>query len=364
MIQSFSKHGIVIPTFNGHLKEVSDLLRSFNSMVYDAEDIEISLIVSRDEIETFRTLLSKYDRMKHVKIKSLHQIAMDNDGVDIGDEGLFLKRIGKFNFQAAKKLYGVLSSNSEWTLVLDSESLVIRPCCFADVFRSYEGQCPIFICDVPGPGYQQEIISNCASMLGLPESSTWFMDSQNWFYQRQQVNDLFDRLRKTNQRPLATLLESSGDIFPEVLFNYFVFSRTDQSTYTFHRSEDVLREFLGKDHYSQYIEKVSRLKTTPLEYLAWVIDETNYSGLMKLFNAFNLRLFKYDDRHGIESNTLLQRKFIEENSEILILPCLVSRTSFRIGPVLVPANFKESSTSQMLFVKMTRLLRKLFGNIS
>jgi len=114
---------IVIPTYSGHLKEIERFLQSNTQFNRNAENTDISLVISSYEIEIFQ----KFTNVSNVRILIFKDLFDKYFNMDL-DENEFLKKAGHVTFQSIKKLVGLLESRNDLIFLTDSETYFIRPC--------------------------------------------------------------------------------------------------------------------------------------------------------------------------------------------------------------------------------------------
>lgn len=93
--------------------------------VEDPEEVGMAFVVSRDDAEEFDRLLKPYKGRICTRVL-IFEALLESFGIqETADE--ILSKYGKFAFQTLKKLYAMLALDGERFLVLDSESMWIRP---------------------------------------------------------------------------------------------------------------------------------------------------------------------------------------------------------------------------------------------
>jgi FkbM family methyltransferase len=353
------KYSVIVPTYHLHIKEINRFLNSFNEFCEDKDLVVIRLIISEDDIPNFSIIRSKWDKTLNIEIITLKQLVQAIDNIEI-DEKSYLERVGKFNFQSLKKIYGSFYYKSEVTLVLDSEALIIRRCNFAELFKNYMSN-PFIIYSKPQNKFQNEIISNCSQIIGNKSDKLWFFEYQYWFFQYDLVDAFFKYLREKTGKSLFYLFQEYGPVFEYQLYAQWLY-QNNYYNYKFIDAKVLLKSYLNETQYFDYEKLVEKNGTSLFEYISWNINDDNFSNLKKIFSDLNLRFFKYDDRHLIEENILCQRKFIEVSDSLFLLPCYVSSEDFKLGiGVTISRNYVPGPNIEIdlnIFEKIIKKFKK------
>ena len=241
------QYTLVTPTFSGHFAKVELLLQSIENFCLDLDKIEYLFVIDDKEISNFLDRINKFRRIK-IRVISTEDVFAE---LNINwKPGLFLNRVGKFSYQTLKKLGGILSSNTEWNLILDSEALFINNFRFEELFNNYTKQKYVFYTSTIRRGAYfnalgSEVNQNTARLFHIKSIDEWYMDVFSWFYQKSIVEDLckssvgkqlIEQLNKTN---------SMVHYFECVL--YYAFLRNNQnrySDYKFINLEDAINELV------------------------------------------------------------------------------------------------------------------------
>ena len=343
------KYLIIIPTYTDHIDQIDLFLESFLRFVEDKDDIGIRLIVSESELDIFAPLRAKYVKKLDLLFESLSNILLTEENELTVEEDL-LEQIGKFNFQALKKIYGVRYFQHDCALVLDSEALVIRPCNFGQIFDDYL-ELP-FIIHSPHTlwEFQRNVTSNCLQMIGEDFVDKWMFEYQYWFYEKEIIDEIFDRVYATTGKTIYHNFCDLAPIFEYNLYGLHILTAPSVKgkRYRFIDSRELLPQFLEAGQLSTYIRTIEGYKSTLFEYISWGMAPNNYQQFYRLFESLKMRFFKYDDRHGQLENINSQRRFVKENSSIVLLPCRVVSEEWMFNDLLIPKNYAEVKTSPRL----------------
>lgn len=352
------KNIIVIPTYRGHLGQVEAFLHSFSTFALDAGDIPIKLIISRDEYDDFSRITKTFSKKLDIETHDLRKILRREESVDVGRESKLLQKIGKFNFQALKKLYGVKYFDHDLALVLDSEALMIRPYNFKQVFDDYNGHKFVFYSGHTKSEFQRRVTENCLRIFNRTFADMWMLESQYWFYDSVSLSELFRFVREFSKTSVFESFCRYKPIFPENFYYLYLYFHTGKTSYHFLSSRDVLKQFLSPEEMNKYEAKIKGYDVTLFEYFSWGLTRENLGAFEKIYGSYFIKFFKYDDRHGQPENIETQKEFIKRNKDICLLPCRVVCQPFEINGFVVPANHSvETAPSPSRMRKLGRWVK-------
>ncbi|MBT8563241.1 hypothetical protein G6710_02065 [Polynucleobacter paneuropaeus] len=353
------KYIIIIPTYKDHLNQVDIFLESFSKFCIDAKEIGIRIIISKNEEYIFSDFKKKWSKRLNIEIISLNAILLKEEGINI-DEDKLLEEVGKFNFQAIKKIYGGKYFDCEMSLVVDSEAVIIRVCSFQDLFEGFKVNKFIIYSRHESCEFHKIITRNCADMLGIPYEDKWMLEYQYWFFEKSLVEELFQHLLIKTK---VSVLENFRSYVPVFDFNlyclYLFYSK--KNGYKFVDSDMLLKSCLGEKQFQIYKAKMISFGVTLFEYFPWAISSENIIGFKRLFDSLSMKFFKYDDRHQDLENIACQRKFIEEVNQIFMLPCRVVSNSFEFSGICIEKNHsleKNYLLNLEIFKKLYRAVKK------
>lgn len=328
------KYILVIPTFSGHLQQVELFLESFVRFCSDKKKIPVKLIISQNEHKAFRPLVNKFSNKISLEVVDLQTILQQEEGVDIQERAL-LKKVGKFNFQSLKKIYGVKYFEHDCALVLDSEALLVRPTQMKNVFDDYLKSKFIIYSKLGSDNTQKAVTKNALKILRKKYLDMWMFEYQYWFYEKSQVNHFFEVIKKTTKKSVLSNLQLCSPVFEFNLYAFFLFFY-HRKEYQFINAAQLLKKYLGPKEFKLYQKNLTA--PTLFEYFPWGLTEQNYKNFVRLYEDLKLHFFKYDDRSTLPQNTEVQQKFVQELSQVKLLPCRVVGNYFQVNGVGVPIN--------------------------
>jgi FkbM family methyltransferase len=338
------KYSIVIPTHVGHLEQVELFLKTYNKYSFDKEVIEINLIISENEKNIFTPLKNKISNNVKLEIISLKEVIYKVEKIIIDDTKL-LKEIGKFNFQALKKIYGAIFADADTILILDSEALIIRDICFSEIFDNYTSKPFVFYSPYFGMKFQEDVTYLISDILNVKKENKWFLETQYWFFQGDILKSLKEHVNRITGESIFTLFCKNKPIFPEIFYYLFAFN-FHNNRFKFINTEDLVRDFLP---FEEYLKYKSAMGENTFEYFSWGLNNSNYNYFSKILDKYQIQFFKYDDRYQIKDNYEAQKALINENENIKLIPCRVVSKEFYINENLVYKNHDSINNKPIMF---------------
>lgn len=337
---------VVIPSFSGHLSELSRFFESLDRFLLDKDQIEFHVTVSARELEEFRQRCVVQFPSLRISIYSLAEVLRSLEDIEIDEETL-LSQVGKFNFQAIKKLWTVKYVDAETVLVMDSEAVAIRPFRFSEIFRGWRDNPRYFYSSHHGDPFKTQVTENCLKILQRGEAwlDVWAFDYQYWFFERKYVEELFAAGNAGDSSSLYSQFLERVPIFELQLYLLLVHEKHPE---LFLDSLGILEQYFIPDDFSRLLATMKKRGSVGLEYLAWAMRGSDWQPVSRFFDDHGLRFFKYDDRFRDQSNIAAQRKLIYENDSISVLPCLVNPVDFSRGEILIRSNTSSGTRFRRL----------------
>lgn len=325
---------VVIPSFSGHLSELTRFFKSLDQFLLDKDLIEFHVTVSARELDEFRErCVSRFPSLR-ISIHSLAEVLRSVEDIEI-DEDILLDQVGKFNFQAIKKLWTVKYVDAETVLVMDSEAVAIRPFKFSEVFLGWCDQPRYFYSSHHEDSFKTEVTENCLKILRRPWLDVWAFDYQYWFFERRYVDELFKVGKASDSSSLYGEFLQRVPIFELQLYLLLVHEKQPD---IFLDSLGILEQYFAPNDFTRLLATMKKRGSVGLEYLSWAIRGSDWRPVSRFFDEYGLRFFKYDDRFGDQSNIAAQRNLVFANDSISVLPCLVNPVDFSRGEVLIRSN--------------------------
>lgn len=289
------KRIIITPTFRPHFPYNRDFLRSLDQHGLDRDDIEVHFVASRDELDELTALRDEFPDATaevHAFEDLLHRAGHDAEGPEL------LKSIGKFAFQASKKLFALKVLEYDQALVLDSEALLVKDTRIGEAFDAYFAAPYVYFSDLAHRrdnwyGLLGDIVNeNASKLLGVPYPRMHLLEYYGWFYDKRIVTDLFAAL-PPDLLGAVSKLGRNKQIFECVLYYTFLFNN-ERYGYEFRSVNDLLRSYLGEAGYARYIGNFAGFweQVGIFEYVSKEVTEDNLSDLRRLFQEHNLQFYR------------------------------------------------------------------------
>lgn len=291
------KRIVITPTFRPHFPFNREFLQSYEQNVVDAPEVAVHFIVSRAELADMEALLSEFpalDVHAHAFEDLLASSGHQAEALDL------LREIGKFAFQSLKKLYALKELPYDQALVLDSESLVLKPTRMGDVFDEYFADPFVFYSDLShrkenwADSFSYTATRNAAKLLRIPSPPIYLLEYYGWFYEKRLVQDMFAALPEDLLPAVRRRLGKEKHLFECILYYSFLYANQERYRYRFVSVNQLLREYLGEAAYDEYIGNFTGSWEAHgiFEYVSKEVSERNLSGLLRLFQERNLRFYR------------------------------------------------------------------------
>lgn len=320
------KRIIVTPTFRPHFPFNRDWLASLNAHAEDLDEFEAHLIVSRSELEDVTALAAEWPRVC-TKIHAFEDLLAES-GYDVPTADL-LREVGKFAFQCLKKLLALKHLEYDQALVIDSESLLLKPTRVTAAFDSFYRD--PFVCwstlnhrNEYWYGHLGDTVNrNAGKLLGVPYPKMHLLEYYGWFYDKRIVLDMCAAL-PSDLLAAVRGLGPDKSIFECVLYDTFLFHHQDRYRHRFVSVNDLLREYLGEEAYSAYLGNFGGLweQVGIFEYVSKEVTESNLAQLVRLFNDKGFQFYRSEI---FNRNERAQERLIDETP----ITFLVSSENYR-----------------------------------
>ena len=186
---------IVTPSYEGHYQQFARLIESIRSYCLDPQNLTYIVVVEQKNVDLFRSLFSPADRFSVAVMTT--EDALRHFHVD-EPPSAFLARVGKFTFQTVKKLAGLYRARTAWSLVLDSETIFLKPFRAQELLDDYVSRKYVFYSRTePRGGDWRDslgcsVVDCCAAALGVAAHDRWYMECFHWFYETDKLRDMVD----------------------------------------------------------------------------------------------------------------------------------------------------------------------------
>lgn len=275
--------------------------------VEDKNDIQIFFIISESEKKKFSKIISKYKNNISINVLFIEdlfdQFAVQETAKD------YLAKYGRYTFQTAKKFYSMLAIDSEKFLVLDCESMWVKPTNMMNLFENYF-QKP---CLVASSVKTRKIISSDLSQMlenvnRLLEfqCDKWFLENFIWFYEKNILLNLFAEhgcfekmviaLDERNKNLDVSENIRTG-IFEIILYQNYLYKNKERYGYRIIEVEDELKKYLEDKDLETFYEKfynVCKGNCGYLEHAVLFLTNKNVRDLALIFKENNFNIIRCD----------------------------------------------------------------------
>ncbi|KAI8899624.1 hypothetical protein BC833DRAFT_584884 [Globomyces pollinis-pini] len=272
---------IVIPTYQEHFHLNIQFLESFVKNVDDFSNILILFIVSnRNEVKSLLKLIYTNPVLIEafqiheggLYIESLFDVISKVDGIDLRNEPLIfndihiqednlLELVQKYKYQSIKKLYGIryldtIIPHYQYALMADSEFKCIKPnTLFHNTVQDYFYNSKIKLFYQDFRHGQMNLIKQLVQEIMdfihvnvhvLPSDTTYMLQDQSWFVQRDIYHGFWNYLEGINQTSiLRRIYDNPGNaLFGDLAYRYYIYTN----------------DFPGKDRY-EFVDVIQQFKT-------------------------------------------------------------------------------------------------------
>lgn len=235
MSKDFDKNiaTIVVPTYEKHFKQFSTLLTSINRRCLDKENLRVIVVIESKNYSLFQSVISGQDI--NVSVVTTEEVLAGFEVLDKPTE--FLMSVGKFTFQSIKKIGGLLKAQSEWSIILDSETVFFKNFRVKELVKDYAARKYIFYSRTAsrGPGWVNSLVDvvtkNCGNLLNVSSGDRCYMELNVWFYESAKVHEWVATLENSLREFLA-FPSPEKPVFENVLYYLFI-EKYYQSEYKF-----------------------------------------------------------------------------------------------------------------------------------
>lgn len=276
---------VVIPTWRGHFNEASGLVHSIRT--YDSA-MPIVLVIGTEEKALFEPLAQQ----TNCTLLFIDQLVESYTGKAMSASHL-LKIIGKFRYQAIKKLLAAAAIETEMALVLDSESQICAP--LKNLFQAGIEGTTVLYTQRPWPEMDRSLTTRVHKEVSylIGYQPNWYFESYNWVYSRAITSELLQHLKKKH---------GVGWLFrTEPLFEcqlYYQYAQQQQSGYRFMSVETLLELHFSAERTSMIVHACQNSPFHAcgiIEYLAAVLPRRDYIAFMSRPEILeHLRLVRHE----------------------------------------------------------------------
>ncbi|EPO8466121.1 hypothetical protein ACUH7A_003479, partial [Yersinia enterocolitica] len=233
-------------------------------------NIRIDIIISKDDEELFKV----YQEDEFCHVKYIEDLIREYSHVDISAADL-LRGIGKFRFQALKKILGVFFCETKLALVVDSETNIVRD--LNEMFKGGVENTTVLYSlrkwDKIPESLTTSVRTEVNYLLGQ-SNDYWFFESFNWIYD---VDLLKCMLASIEEKLGKEWIFRNNPLFECQLYYQYAFN--SQSQYQYIRVEDLFIKHFGPSYGQKIIDRFWSSTFTfcgIIEYAAHLMTKDEY----------------------------------------------------------------------------------------
>lgn len=288
---------IVTPSFEKHFVQYGTMIDSLSRHCTDIDRVNIVLIVERKNEQMFSELLARYPHISS-KIILTEQVLKHFGAVEKPIE--FLQRVGKFTFQTLKKFGGLLQTDTEWSLVLDSETVFCNDFRICEVLKNYQEKKYVFYTETKPRGElwikgdAHKVNCNTEAVLGFSIKNFWFMENFHWFYQKSKVQDLLEkRLNRLFWQIIKSPSYGKFDLFENILY-YSYLCEFHNEEYDFVDFRLAIEKYLPENISARFALSKLPFSLFGNDYLLNILQPSEIGALSGLFSAFKIPFLRLE----------------------------------------------------------------------
>jgi hypothetical protein len=277
--------------------------------VSDKRVVSVWFTVSRTEMDDFSKITTPFMDRVDLRVVSFEDV-LAKFGISESPD-ILLAEYGKFSFQTLKKFYTMLYSDADHFLVLDSESMWVRPTDMKKMFDDFFTTPFVSGSDLrkrpPLPKLLFDVVKASNEFLGSAVPY-WFLENFVWFYDRAILRDLIRDERKFFEA-VKRLSSGRTGVFEIQLYQAFVWLNREQYGYRFNDCIELLEKALGKIAADKYLAEFYRYfegACGVMEHTMLMLDKRNTIPLASLFKNLRFNVIRCDHMEMCS----LQRQFM------------------------------------------------------
>lgn len=313
----FKKCALVTPTYVGHLCFIDNYLKSLSVYLED-KNLPIYLTIEEKDVSSLLDITQRYPNL-NIKILAFEELLEANGVFDKPED--ILKKYGRFSYQSLKKFYTLLSIDERYSLIVDSESMLVKKCdlfrifqeYFEDPFVSYTLLSDRRTTDI----FLENIVAN-SSLLLEDDRDAFYLENFVWFYDKKIVEELFQKIGQPIDLVQKLFEMGKKDLFEIQLYHQFIDINSQKYGYRINNIYKLLKENLSKDAFLQYLDKyylIYKGNCGLVERVGSCVSRSNFKQISNLLKALNFNIIRSECHKDIVmNNKTIQR----------IAPCMLS----------------------------------------
>ena len=319
------KRAIITPTFSGHFCFIEKYLESFDRYLQDKE-FAIYFVINKSEKGDLFRIIKKYTEKLNINVVFLEDIFHRYNIEESPEEAL--RTYGRLSFQTLKKFYAARYINADQWLFLDSETMLIKPTNFTELFDEYFESPHFFISRISDravgykDGFTYEFLKAVDAVFGK-EPEYWSIESYEWFYDKQifdqMITDIGEPITIIRNYKLPGKFKNVEGILEALLYYQYILYN-NKFNYNIYVIEDELRRYLGEKPYKKLKKAFDKGPYSIcgfLEVCSFYIDKSMAKGFTDFLNDHRIRILRIEDPKVNNANA--QVEFVN-NSGVICCP--------------------------------------------
>ncbi|KAK1978619.1 hypothetical protein LZ30DRAFT_598732 [Colletotrichum cereale] len=248
----------------------------------------------------------------NIKITNLFDIlppvfhSLVNGNITTEDTSALLHERGKYQYQTIKKLAAAATLNYDYGLWLDSESIAVQPFSMRETFDAYVKAPTVWTSRNTNHDMMRDTMKASVEVLDRSMDffgpTFWNLESQEWIFEKDVINDLFQYVEKLHNQDFWTAWASHGGPFEITLYNMHIQSRKMETTNSVFAKYSIVETEIEFEKYgvlsesTRHIIKDYMLNTGVLERSGMLFPVPGVAPkISKMLQDYGLRLFRLDD---------------------------------------------------------------------
>ncbi|EKN6367541.1 TPA: hypothetical protein ACHYPN_003350 [Yersinia enterocolitica] len=303
-------YALITPTYRGHFDFIKKYLSSLNKFS-KGEKIPIYLTVEEDDVFDLEEIASNYKNID-VRVLSFEMILSRFDIRKSTSQ--LLEIMGRFSYQTLKKLYTILYINESKSLIVDSESMMIRDYELSKLFDEYFRNPFISYSKLSerkfNATFTKNVIQN-SNFLLKEDDDAFFLENFIWFYDKKIVKDLCDFIGTPYEMVMLLEKNKKTNLFEIQIYHHFIYANKEKYGYKSINVTHELKNALSKEGFDSYMKKFYGLykgNCGILERVGSCVSKENINDLSDLFHKLKFNIIRSEYSSGMKYHSLLIRK--------------------------------------------------------
>lgn len=299
-------YAVITPTFKPHFAFIKKYLQSFKKYLKDPQDVHIYFVVSSEEFLDIEETIRGYDEL-NITILCFEDI-LRHFGIEETPNSI-MGKYEKFSFQTLKKLYTVLYIEERYSLILDSESMLVRETSVGELFDNYFQAPFISGSEIQGrflSEFTHAVIQNIDDVLQT-HVPFFFLENFVWFYDKSILHNLVEEygspieiVRDVAERNTAQSFGRLVGIFEIELYHAYIWLNRGRYNYKFYNVSEIMRNALSDEQMTWYVRNHNRKfagNCGLLERVMNMLNRSNINVLAQLVVSLNFNIIRCEQAY-------------------------------------------------------------------